>query len=270
MRTQKVIGLLILILTLTYGISATAKEVALTIDDLPYVGNARDNPGKLRRQNKRFLKILNTLQAEDVPAAGFVVPGSIDHGQWELLEKFKQAGNIIANHSFSHQSLNRISADQFIEDIKKADEVIAPLMSTPKYFRYPFLATGRNCATYLKVKRYLENNGYVIVPVTIDTKDFKLNHRFHQVPWRQRRANLGYFRHEYLNKINHSIHQAERKTQKREGRPVRQIVLIHMNTLNAYFLKDMIQLFREQGYRFVSLPRVMEDPYYEHFNSRCN
>ena len=72
-----------------------AAEVALTIDDLPYVGKAAHNPGKLRRENKRFKKVLETLKLTQVPATGFVVAGYIEPGQWELINAFHQSGFIV-------------------------------------------------------------------------------------------------------------------------------------------------------------------------------
>ena len=76
-------------MTFTVSSSAAVKQVALTIDDLPFVGHASD-AGKLRRQNARFKKILEVLRLQSVPAAGFVVTASIAKGQWSLLEQFKQ------------------------------------------------------------------------------------------------------------------------------------------------------------------------------------
>ena len=38
------------------SLSISAKEVAITIDDLVYVGNTKGNVGKLRREKKRDRK----------------------------------------------------------------------------------------------------------------------------------------------------------------------------------------------------------------------
>jgi len=248
--------------------NSVAAKVTLTIDDLPYVGNTKQDPGKLRRERKRFLQVLATLKEYHIPASGFVVANSIEPGQWELLEQFHQAGNIIANHSYSHMNLNSHSASQFMNDVQKAGTILQPLMSDPKYFRYPFLATGRNCQTYLQVQDDLKQQGYVIVPVTIDSKDFKLNYRLHAIPWRQRKSYLPSFKRRYLNATWASAKKAQAKTMKVMHRPVTQIMLIHMNTLNAYFLGDLIHMMQKHGYQFVSLPEAMSDPYYQKLAAR--
>ncbi|MCB1827456.1 MAG: polysaccharide deacetylase family protein [Coxiellaceae bacterium] len=262
-RALAILAIMLLPLTITY-----AKQVAITIDDLPYVGNAGNNEGKLRREKQRFEMILKTLEEEKVPATGFVVAGYIEKDQWSLLEAFHQQGNIIGNHTYSHRGLGRSSAEQFIEDIDKADEIIAPLMSTPKYFRYPFLSMGRQCKTKAAVRQHLYEKGYWVAPVTIDPKDYNMNQRWHNVPWRQRDSVTNSFRQRYLSALKYRIHQAENKAMQKMHRPIKHILLIHMNTLNAMFFKDVIQLFRDEGYEFITLPDALSDPYYEIYTTR--
>jgi len=259
--------ILVFLLLFAYGTFAQ-KEVALTIDDLPFVGNAKGNPKKLKREERRYYMIIDTLRSYNVPAMGFVVAGAIEPGQMALLEQFKQDGNIIANHSYSHRALGS-NATRFIKDLDKADKILAPLMSDPKYFRYPYLATGRGCKAYLAVRKYLKEHNYVIVPVTIDGKDFSLNYQLYAVPYSARKSRLPYFRQRYLNRVRNNIHKAERQTEKKAGRPVKQIFLIHMNLLNAYFLGDIIQLFRDEGYKFITVPEALEDPFYKTYEQRA-
>ncbi|OGT46995.1 MAG: hypothetical protein A3F17_05970 [Gammaproteobacteria bacterium RIFCSPHIGHO2_12_FULL_41_15] len=242
-------------------ITMAAKEIAITIDDLPYVGNA-NTPDKLRREEARFSKVLATLKAENVPATGFVVPSSIEKDQWALLEAFKQQGNTIANHTYSHPSLNNMSAEKYIQNIERADQILAPLMGKEKFFRYPFLATGNNCQKSLAVSNYLKQQGYTIAPVTIDAKDFNWNQRLHNVPWRMRASRLPYFKQHYLDATWARTKKAEQKTQEITGRAIPQIWLVHMNTLNSHFLGDAIRMYKQNGYRFVTLAQAMQDPFY--------
>ncbi|STX47262.1 polysaccharide deacetylase [Legionella hackeliae] len=43
------------------------REIAITIDDLPFVGSSNNNPAKLQREKDRFLKILQTLIDKKCP-----------------------------------------------------------------------------------------------------------------------------------------------------------------------------------------------------------
>lgn len=267
---MKKIHLFLFGLLLCFSFQSLAKAVAFTIDDLPFLGNSKGNPKKLVREAKRFNEILAILKTEKVPVTGFVIAGSIESGQWDLLKQFEEAGNIIGNHTYSHYNLNRVGAQRFIRDIEKADKTLTPLLSHPKYFRYPFLATGNSCKSYLAVKNYLTSHDYVTVPVTIDSKDFGLNAQYYAIPWRLRPSRLAYLRQRYLNRINYSINKAEKMTMQLANRPVKQIFLIHMNTLNSHFLRDVIQLFRERGYHFITVPEAMKDPFYNTFSQRCD
>src|SRR3990167_8789494 len=63
-----------------------SKEVALTIDDLPFVGQTQNDPEKYRREHRRFMEILATLKQDQVPATGFVIAGAIERDQGEWLK----------------------------------------------------------------------------------------------------------------------------------------------------------------------------------------
>lgn len=262
-KTIKVV-ILACILLFT-GLSAYAnKQVALTIDDLPFVGTAGKHQGKLRRERERFTMALETLRQYKVPATGFVVTHYIEKDQWQLLEQFQQDGHVIANHTDTHLSLNRSSTDRFIDNIQTADNVLQPFFTDQtKYFRYPFLATGRGCKKKLAVRDYLHNQHYTIVPVTIDAKDYKFNSSYYRIPYRQRSKRLNSLKRRYLAFIQRQINKAERKADKKMGRPIKHIFLIHMNTLNALVLGDIIELFHQNGYEFITLAQALQDPYYQ-------
>ncbi len=261
---KRILLSVITLISLLLCVSAMAvKEVALTIDDLPFVGNAKNKVGNLRREKERFMMALEAIRKYQVPAVGFVVAGSIEKDQMQLLHEFMRGGNIIANHTYSHPNLNRTSAERYITNIDKADKRLAPLMGKHKYFRYPFLAEGNTRAKFNKVKEYLKSKNYVIVPVTIDSKDFKFNARLLRTHWRQRKSYLNSMRSRYLSYISAQIARAERKAMKKVNRPIKHILLIHMNYLNAYFMGDVIQLFKNRGYKFITLPDALSDPYYK-------
>lgn len=232
------------------------REVAITIDDLPFVGSANNKDSALKREHDRFLKILDTLVENQVPATGFVIAGSIERGQWELLEAFHNAGFTIGNHTYTHANLNTTSADKYIENIDRADKRLDKLMSHPRYFRYPYLAEGRGDKK-AKVQQYLAEHDYIIAPVTIDTKDFRFNGQLYRVPYRARPNYLPKLRKQYLSYIWKQTKRAEKRA---NGKPVRHILLIHANLLNSHFMGDIIEMYRENGYRFISLEDALKQP----------
>lgn len=230
------------------------REVALTIDDLPFVSSERPTPAAKKREHDRFMKILNTLVEYQVPATGFVIAGSIKKGQWELLEAFHDAGLTIGNHTYSHANLNQMSSEKYIDNVAHADEILNPLMSHPKYFRYPYLAEGQG-EKKARVLQYLAAHDYVVAPVTIDTKDFRFNTQLYRVAYRARPRYLPTLKKQYLNYIWKQTLRAEKHA---KGQPVKQIVLLHANLLNSHFLGDIIEMYRDHGYRFISLEEALK------------
>ena len=47
------------------------------------------------------------------------------------------------------------------------------------------------------------------------------------------------------------------------GYEVKQILLLHANTLNADYLDELIQMFQNRKYEFISLDAALQDPAYQ-------
>lgn len=250
---------ILLCLSMVFWVSASFadKEIAITIDDLPLVASKMNTPGNQQRSTERFGKIIEFLRDNQVPATGFVIAGAIENGQWAFLEEFRNAGLMIGNHTYTHRSLNQIGADRYIADIERADQKLSPLLTEPKYFRYPYLAEG-NKESKPKVLEYLAQHNYKVAPVTIDSKDFSFNEQAYKVPFRAREAYiLKTLKPRYLAYVADQTQKAERRA---KGQPVRQILLLHANLLNSYLLGDVIQYYKDSGYKFISLTEALENP----------
>ncbi|MBN9230749.1 MAG: polysaccharide deacetylase [Legionella sp. 40-6] len=245
----------LLLALLAVAADATTREIAITIDDLPLVASRMNNPGNVQRATERFSQIVNAFKKYNVPATGFIIAGAIEKGQWEFLEQFRAAGFTLGNHTYSHYNLNRMSAEKYIADVERADKKLSPIMTTPKYFRYPYLAEG-NKDTKEKVKDYLAANQYTIAPVTIDSKDFNFNEMTYKVPFRSRPAYIQKLKPRYLDYIWKQTLAAEKKA-KNNGK---QILLIHANVLNSYLLEDVLEMYQKNGYKFISLAEALKDP----------
>lgn len=249
-RASLIIGLFISIQAI-----GQTREIAITIDDLPFVGSSNNPLSKFHRKHDRFMKILDTLIDNQVPATGFVIAGSIAKGQWELLELFRQKGFTIGNHSQSHLDLNHTNTEKYISDVDVADKKLRPLMTKNKYYRYPYLAYGHG-EKKQAVMAYLASNHYIVAPVTIDSKDFKFNKQLISMSWRARASNLAHIKKRYLSYLWKETQRAEKIA---GDRPIKQILLIHANVLNSHALNDVIALYRNNGYRFISLEEALSN-----------
>ena len=243
-------ALLILLLLSTVFFNpcmAQQRTIAITIDDLPFVGEEK---------NFHLNLIIDCIQKNQIPVTGFIIAETVKANNWPALERFRNTGNGLGNHTLTHLSLNQVDAVSYIDNIAEADRILKPVLTQPKYFRYPYLAIGKG-EKKEQVLDYLVASNYHVAPVTIDTKDFVFNQQLLAVPEIERREFIEELIPVYLDYIllqtldaeqfNRSIHHVDRA----------QILLIHANLLNAYVLGDIIKLYKKLGYRFVSLEQAL-------------
>lgn len=236
-------------LTLASSMSfAHKKEIAITIDDLPFVGEYR---------NFHLNMMMNTMKEQQIPATGFIIAKEVRNDNWEILQKFRDSGFGLGNHTYSHANLNILKTKEYIKEIKKADTILAPVLTEPKYFRYPYLAMSSGSKKN-KILCYLAKKNYHVAPITIDSKDFVFNQRLLSVPEVNRRDYLGEMKPFYLDFIWQQTVKAEEHTEYHHNPDQAQILLIHANLLNAYVLPDIINLYKEKGYTFVNLQDALK------------
>jgi peptidoglycan/xylan/chitin deacetylase (PgdA/CDA1 family) len=165
--------LLSLFLLFPVSSGAQTKQVAVTIDDLPAVltSNYQD-------QLKINRKILEALERYHVPAIGFVI-GSRAPGRNEIFELWLEGGHELGNHTYSHMDLDKVDAEVYELDIVKGafeiEKVLLHHSQSLRYFRFPYLHTGRNTEKGDLVRQFLKENCYTIAPVTINPYDWEYN-----------------------------------------------------------------------------------------------
>ena len=241
--------LILFILVTASSISfAQKREIALTIDDLPFVGESK---------NFHLDMIINTLKSNEVPATGFVIAKEVSPNNWEMLYKFREAGLELGNHTLTHANLSAMSADAYISNIDAADKILSKVLSRPKYFRYPYLSMGEG-EKKSKVLNYLTSQNYQVAQISIDSKDFIFNQLLLATPEKDRRNFLTVLKPCYLDFIWRQTLKAEEQSKSAQKPDEAQILLIHANLLNAYVLTDIINLYKQNGFTFISLEDALK------------
>lgn len=216
------------------------REIALTIDDLPM-------------EQDFFIKIVQTLVEHKAPAIGFVIAEGINPDSMQHMNEFLNAGFLIGSHSYSHLSLKKTTAEIYITDLERADKILSPLMTSNKYFRYPYLSEGK-WKTKQKVLDYLTANHYTVAPVTIDSRDFEFNKEFIENSAHNNPEVMRQFKQRYVNFVWEQTKKAE---QSQRCNVSKQIILLHANVLNSLFLGDLLQMYEEHGYHFITLSEAL-------------
>ncbi len=257
---RKLWGLAILLV-----LDARAAEIAITFDDLPVV-TARD---PLARQQRITRDLLAHLKKRRLPVVAFVngdkllVDGKVVPERVALLDQWMKAGFELGNHTFSHRSLNRIPVEEYEADIVAGEKHLADVIRRHRgqlrYFRHPFLQTGRSAEVRDRVTAFLGKRGYTVAPVTIDNSEWIFARAYDLADADTKRKIVGVYIEYMLAKVQWHHREAVRLF----GREIRHVLLVHANALNAEAFGALAdRISKRGGHRFITLSRALEDPAY--------
>jgi peptidoglycan/xylan/chitin deacetylase (PgdA/CDA1 family) len=241
--------------------------MAVTIDDLPINGVDSGLPA-LTALNDRLLA---AVKRQDVPAVGFVNesklyrPGEVD-GRIALLRAWVDQGLELGNHTYSHQSFNKVGRATFEEEVVRGETVTRLLMKPRglRWFRHPFLDAGATAEDKAGFEQFIAARGYRIAPVTVDASDWYFTYRYAVAKRRGDAALMGRIASAYLTHCDAALDYAEAAAKRLFGRDIPQVFLMHENELSADHFDRVAEKMKARGYRFVSLEAAMADPAYGH------
>ncbi len=123
--------------------SVKDRVVALSFDDGPSVNT---------------MTILDILDKYDAKAAFFCIGKKIEENP-DMFREIIKRGHIVGNHTYSHtRKMGFISADRFLEEIKKCDKIAEKTANVKlKLFRPPFGIINP------KTKKALEKTGHQVI-----------------------------------------------------------------------------------------------------------
>jgi peptidoglycan/xylan/chitin deacetylase (PgdA/CDA1 family) len=176
------------------------------------------------------------------------------------------AGFELGNHTFAHTSLNKAGLKDFEEAVIQGETVTRLLLAQHnkqlRYFRHPYLDTGRDLQTRREAEAFLVARGYRIAPITMDAWDWNFAIVYDDAKKRgdtalQQEVVSGYLSYhaavfDYYEKLSKNLLGYEPK----------QILLLHANNLEAEHLGDLLEMLRKRGYRFITLEDALSDDAY--------
>ena len=245
-----------------------ASEIAITFDDLPL--SASSLP--IAEQETITRRLVSALAQRKLPVIGFVntrklqVRGRVDGARTALLDHWLDAGFELGNHTFSHPDLHRVGAEAYERDIVAGEAPLRDLLArrgaTLRWFRHPFLHTGRTLEVRERITAFLTNRGYAIAPVTIDNGEW-IYARAYDLAFAAKKTDVQKkLVASYLDYMTDKVAYFEGQAQKLFERDIRHVLLVHANRLNADAFDALADRLTQRGYRFVSLARALEDPAY--------
>jgi peptidoglycan/xylan/chitin deacetylase (PgdA/CDA1 family) len=247
------------------GVSAGAQQIAFTFDDLPAHGPLP--PGETRMEvATQLIKALK--KAHMPPIYGFVNGVAVEqHPETgAVLSAWREAGNPLGNHTWSHMNLNQNSLMQYEEDTEKNVSLLALQMKDAdwKWFRYPFLAEGDTAAKKMGFRVYLAEHGYRIAGVTASFADYEWNEPYARCSAKGDRRAIRWLEKSYLAAADEDIGYRRAMSQQLYGREIPYVLLMHIGALDARMAPRLFKLYQSRGFSFVTLEEAEKDPFYKY------
>lgn len=258
----------ILIITTSVFSQDGQKTITITIDDLPVVSTRTD----IKNRREITKKLLKHITDAGVPAIGFVnenklyINGKRDEAQVGLLRMWLDAGLELGNHTYSHKSLHSLALGDYQNEILKGEPITKELLAARnqklRFFRHPFLQTGRSLEVKSGLDAFLNEHGYTIAPITFDDADYIFSKAYDVAYDKHDKTLMKQVGDAYVPYMEKKLEYWERQSEKLFGRDVSQTLLIHANFINSDYLDDLFRMFRRHGYKFVDLETALKDEAY--------
>lgn len=253
----------------TVGMHGPARAVAITFDDLPGVSALHGDAAFFDRVNR---ELIASLRRHRVPAIGFVnesklaYSGAVEPARVALLQLWLDAGLELGNHTYSHLDLHSAHVEDYTRDILRGEAVTRPLMTaagqTLRFFRHPYLRTGRDAATRSRVDGFLQSRGYTVAPVTIDNFDYTFAAAYDRAVAAGDTTRAARVVEAYVDYMARVTAYYEQQAHAIVGRELPQILLLHVNALNARAFDALAAMLTGRGYAFVPLAQALGDAAY--------
>ena len=252
---------------------AQPRRVAVTFDDLPFqtTSEALCDADRVRSLTEDFLAMLVPL---DSRATAFVNEGRMCETIRaeilpEVLTLWLDAGISVGNHSFSHINIHQTTAEVYLEDVDRGDDITRPLLAARGqelvWFRHPYLFTGETPEKKAAISEGLAARGYRIAPVTIDNEDWRFGQAYRQAEAAGDTVLMDRIGEAYVTHMAAVLDVVEPySADLNGGAEPPQILLLHANSLNQDWYPRIHALFLTRGYSFVTLDEAVTDPIYLH------
>ncbi len=251
--------------------AAVAKEprlkVALTFDDLPLNGAKPAN----KTQEQIARDTVAVLKKHHVPPSfGFINAHGLERNPdgARALQVWIDSGNPIGNHTYSHLSLTKATAEEFEREIL-LNEPALELLTPPKaksdwhWLRYPYLHEGDTVEKRRAVREFLRANHYQVAQTTLDWEDYLWNSAHARCVDRGDQASIEWLRSSYLSEAERWIRVQRGLSQQVWGRDINHVVLLHQGSFSSTILPDLLKLFDRLGFDIVTLEEAQSDPIYQ-------
>lgn len=238
-------------------------KLAITIDDLPV--HSEPPPGETSAS-------VATTMIGALREANVLDPHGFINGAWterdpatlQILQDWRSAGLPLANHSWSHRHLNEMTLEEFEQEVARNEPLLKQLSRSDewRWFRYPFLDEGETAAKRAGARAVLARRGYKVAAVTMDFSDWQWPAAYARCVLSGDRAAIAELERHFLDSARENVRYSRSLSRSLYGRDIPYVLLLHVSPMTARMMPRLVELYRSEGFRFVSLAEAQVDPSY--------
>jgi len=223
-------------------------------DDACFTENTREN----------FDKLLKALKENQMPqTVDFIVGHTLDR---DLQEEWLRGGNLIGNMTYSRWKPKKGTAQEFIENIERNEQALAPLWEKfpqkQKYFRYPGLRLDSDRQKGGLIRAYLKQKGYSEVPATIDAKDGLFSQSYCAAIARGDQDCANFIKASFKSILLDKSTKARAAAKNIAGREIKHVLMLRANQLTCDMLAEILSWYKALGAQFITLDEALSDSFY--------
>ncbi len=214
-------------------------------------------------------RLLAAFRAHHIPVTGFVIQKRVESlgpAGLHILQQWTREGFDLGNHTYSHADINDLSIEQIQDEIVRGELTIGPLMKDAgkklRFFRFPMSHTGDTKAKHDAIAEFLLQRGYELAACTIDTSDYVFNQAYVRMLASHDAVSARRLRRDYLAYTDAEIDYYAGLNLQVFGYAPPEVMLLHDNRLNADVIEQVLKLFSQKLYTFVSLASAQSDAAY--------
>lgn len=247
----------------TLAQAAPKPLIAFTWDDLP--AHSALPPGVTRVQVAADL--LKASADAKAPAFGFIngVQTEREPASTPVLKMWRDAGQPLGNHTWSHPNLAALTPEQFTAEIAQNEPMLKDLMGDNdwRWLRYPFLSEGDTPEKRLAVRSWLAANHYKIASVTMSFDDWAFNEPYARCAAKGDAAAIADLEKRYLEGAAAAADRSRAMAKTLYGKDIPYVLLMHAGAFDARMAPRLLKLYQDRGFGFTTLAKAQKHPFYK-------
>lgn len=244
------------------------KKLAIGFVSIPPVDRTANAP---KDSDATMRLLIQELKEHKVPAIGFLQGNMVSDGdkaypvRANIARLWRDAGLDVGLGGYKHVWLYHTPVDEYIANIEKNERVAKQILgeaTTPKYFSYPYLNTGRSIEDRARVESWLESHGYTSVKYTFDNNEWMYSWAYDMARNDNDVNTMKEIREAYLAYMGKMFDHYEAYSTEMFGRDIPQTLVLTSSRLVTDTADDFFGMAAKRGYSFVSIDEAQGDEAY--------